>query len=139
MPLILSVLIHLLLILTLGLKPSSPLPPSQGQVSVTLLSPGEGERYKERGSVHAGEKECTGKFSYGGIGVLTNLNNVVINAPSIYPGYRVGLREGDVLDESEENMQGKPGSEVTIHWIRQGKRMTATTIREHICAERTHV
>lgn len=131
---LLSVLLHVSVILLLlyntsGLSQSKQSEEGMyevtlnGQVPYTTIIPKEED----------GDKKCL--FKYGGIGFVGSA--YVVSVTVGYPAYRAGIRAGDTL-YSDEEIVGKPGTQVKIRWHKKSNMQEYTEIvltREEICVE----
>lgn len=94
-----------------------------GQVPHTIIIP----KRKD------GNKKC--KNRYGGIGIVGSV--FVVSVADGYPAHRAGIRPGDLI-YSDEEIVGKPGTQVKIRWHKKETPEEYTEIvltREEICVE----
>ena len=99
-------------------------PLAEKEVEITLITlpkkkdvdkNGLKKKRKEREKKVASRKGiCGDNASYGGIGVTFSFGRKILEAPEWYPAYKYGLRVGDQILGSSEEILGTPGTSVDI-------------------------
>ena len=103
-----SLILHILIIFFIFYKSEVNSPPKETEnlhpIEVTLLSKSEDKPITSEGegleiSSQSDDKICSGQEKeYIGIGIIHSLSiKIIIYAPTFYPGYKAGLREGDII------------------------------------------
>lgn len=105
--LIVSVLLHVLIVFFIFYKPTQSIQvinESSNTVQVRLLSKKSDDAYITVGeginpSPKSDKEICENKGKeYTGIGIIHSLENgTVLDAPPFYPGYKAGIRRGDII------------------------------------------
>ena len=138
-----TVLLHLLVVVALLWQPTkvqepptAPPPPKREKfLEVRLLPPDTVDGVQNDGNTPAGgevtQRCANGDNTYLGVGIVHNLGSGYISSvPRIYPAYKAGIREGDILVE----MYRIPSTD-KMHLVveRDGLNISRTIKMEQIC------